>query len=112
MLSQRNVLRWNLLAPPTIPRREKWFPVFRRGPMKSNTNSMRIKKVPRECAKKSKVVRVATTPESFVVEDQLGVLSGRHYSQLAYWGFSYDPQKRTFIGTAHQPSETLEKLLP
>lgn len=69
-------------------------------------------RVPKARVGKSKAVRVAATVESLIVEDPSGILTGRHYSQLSYWGFSYDSERRSFIATAPQPSETLDKLLP
>lgn len=42
--------------------------------------------------------------------DPLGRLTGRHYSQLAYWGFHYEAEARLFTGIVGEAHDTLEKL--
>jgi SNF2 family DNA or RNA helicase len=54
---------------------------------------------------------IATSDGCLTVDDPLGRLTGRHYSQLCYWGFRYEAQTRLFIGSIAGVQETLDKLL-
>lgn len=54
---------------------------------------------------------IATNEGCLTVDDPLGQLTGRHYSQLCYWGFRYEAQTRLFIGSIAEAHETLDKLL-
>jgi SNF2 family DNA or RNA helicase len=54
---------------------------------------------------------IATSDGRLVIGDPSGILRGRHYSQLCYWGFRYETQTRSFIGQAAETHATLHKLL-
>jgi SNF2 family DNA or RNA helicase len=49
--------------------------------------------------------------EQLIVGDMGGVISGRHYSQLNYWGFRYDSVSRSFVASPENLHLTLDKLL-
>jgi SNF2 family DNA or RNA helicase len=46
-----------------------------------------------------------------IVVDKTGAITGKHSSQLNYWGFQYDSAAQTFTATAHDPSAVVDKLL-
>ena len=46
-----------------------------------------------------------------VIDDEAGLVTGRHYSQLVYWGFKPEPGTRRFIASPSDRHATLEKLL-
>lgn len=46
-----------------------------------------------------------------MVSDPSGLLAGRHYSQLCYWGFRYEAQTRSFVGQTVETNATLQKVL-
>jgi SNF2 family DNA or RNA helicase len=53
---------------------------------------------------------------TLVVGDAAGILAGRHYSQLSYWGLHYDAEARAFLTEAATSKEIVStlvgKLLP
>lgn len=54
---------------------------------------------------------IASNNGQLVVGDPSGVLSGRHQSQLSYWGFRYDAASRTYVGRHADVHVALDKLL-
>lgn len=46
-----------------------------------------------------------------LVIDKIGAITGKHSSQLNYWGFQYDPGAQTFTANAPDPSAIVAKLL-
>jgi superfamily II DNA or RNA helicase len=48
---------------------------------------------------------------TLVIDDDSDSVSGRHYSQLAYWGFKPEPGARRFVATPLDLSGSLEKVL-
>jgi SNF2 family DNA or RNA helicase len=53
---------------------------------------------------------IALTEGCLTVSDPLRKLTGRHYSQLCYWGFHYEAEARLFTGKIAKANDTLEKL--
>src|SRR5438874_13389519 len=49
--------------------------------------------------------------DQLIVTDETGVITGRHHSQLSYWGFRYDPVSKSFLGSPDNLHLTLDKLL-
>jgi SNF2 family DNA or RNA helicase len=49
--------------------------------------------------------------DQLIVGDKGGVISGRHHSQLSYWGFRYDQASRSFFASPDNVHLTLDKLL-
>lgn len=58
------------------------------------------------------MVRVTSNDDHLVIDDPAGLLSGRHYSQLCYWGFSYEANTHSFVASTSEANANLEKLLP
>jgi hypothetical protein len=73
---------------------------------------MITKKVPRGPVAGNELVHISTSNGQLVISDPSGLLGGRHYSQLCYWGFCYEAQTRSFIGQTSETGSTLQKLLP
>ena len=49
--------------------------------------------------------------DQLVITDKDGAISGRHLSQLNFWGFQFQPATRTFTASPKNIQETLDKLL-
>jgi len=49
--------------------------------------------------------------DQLTVSDESGVISGRHASQLNFWGFQYDAVAKSFVATPDNFHLTLDKLL-
>lgn len=70
-----------------------------------------IKRMPRKHREGNELIHIATGNGKLVISDPSGLLVGRHFSQLYYWGFSYEAQTRSFSGETAQTNATLEKVL-
>lgn len=46
-----------------------------------------------------------------VIDDEGGIVIGRHYSQLVYWGFRAEPGTNRFVASPMDQHETLDKVL-
>ena len=49
--------------------------------------------------------------DQVLVVDSAGTITGKHSSQLSYWGFQYHPQSSTFTAAPRDPDATIAKLL-
>jgi SNF2 family DNA or RNA helicase len=49
--------------------------------------------------------------EQLILEDGTGLISGRHQSQLNYWGFRYDSPSKSFIALPENHDLLLDKLV-
>jgi SNF2 family DNA or RNA helicase len=55
--------------------------------------------------------QIRFSDEQLIVEDKVGELTGRHFSQLNFWGFRFDSATRTFIAEPKDLHVLLDKLL-
>ncbi|MGA2862888.1 MAG: DEAD/DEAH box helicase [Verrucomicrobiota bacterium] len=55
--------------------------------------------------------RIRLDGDRLLVEDDAGVVAGKHYSQLVYWGFKADAPSRRFVASPLDLHTTLDKLL-
>lgn len=60
----------------------------------------------------SESIQISATNGRLVLSDPSGVLRGKHYSQLCYFGFSYETSSRSFGRSDVELGSTLAKLLP
>ena len=72
---------------------------------------MTTKRKLRDPAAGNELIHIATSNGQLAISDPSGLLGGRHYSQLCYWGFGYKAQTRSFTGQTAETSVTLQKLL-
>ena len=56
-------------------------------------------------------LEIRTLGGRLVISDEASVISGKHHSQLTYWGFQYDPGMKSFVASPSDVQTTLEKLL-
>lgn len=55
--------------------------------------------------------KVSMAGDRLLVDDSAGVINGRHLSQLAFWGFTYEPATRLFAAKPVDLYATLDKVL-
>lgn len=55
--------------------------------------------------------RIHFDDDTLVIDDEAGLLAGRHYSQLAYWGFRAEVDARRLIARPIDRHGTLDKVL-
>ena len=90
------------------PKARKIAASIRREQMKSSTNSTKTRKSLRLKTGEDKSVFVRCGSDGgLIIDDPSRILVGRHYSQLTYWGFRPDIDKRTFLSDSRTSQEAL-----
>jgi superfamily II DNA or RNA helicase len=55
--------------------------------------------------------RIQLEGDRLVIDDEAGLVGGRHHSQLVYWGFRAEPDAKRFVASPVDRHGTLDKVL-